>query len=133
MIELERAKTASDYFDKKFDRNKQKALFPRETLHIILNNSSVYSALINQSVDGLEHLIRDVEQVLQYGAKKYSPNSWKTVPNAKERYWSAYVRHITAKDEADEESDLPHTSHALCNLVFLLWLEEDNRHRMVTK
>ena len=65
-----------------------------------------------------------IVKVLTYGAKKYSANSWQTVPEAKERYRAALFRHLEAHfrgEQFDEESKLPHIAHAFCNMYFLLW------------
>ena len=68
-------------------------------------------------------------QVLTFGAAKYTPNGWKTVPDAKNRYYAALIRHLNAQKEyidnggkglaLDEESGLPHLDHAQCCLIFL--------------
>ena len=68
-------------------------------------------------------------KVLTFGANKYTPNGWKTVPDAKNRYYAALIRHLNAQKlytdnggeglALDEESGLPHLDHAQCCLVFL--------------
>jgi hypothetical protein len=68
-------------------------------------------------------------KVLTFGANKYTPNGWKTVPDAKNRYYAALIRHLNAQKKytddggeglaLDEESGLPHLDHAQCCLVFL--------------
>lgn len=66
-------------------------------------------------------------RVLTFGASKYSPNGWRTVPNAKERYISALFRHIYAiqmGESIDKESGLRHIDHVLCNAAFLSELED---------
>jgi len=66
-------------------------------------------------------------QVLTFGAKKYAPNGWRTVPNGRDRYLSALFRHLYAMqmgERVDPESGLRHIDHALCNVVFLSELEE---------
>lgn len=70
--------------------------------------------------------VRQVVQVLAYGAKKYAPNNWQKVPDARERYFSAAERHLIAwqqGEDRDFESGLPHLAHAACCLLFLLWFE----------
>lgn len=65
--------------------------------------------------------------VLTFGAKKYSPNGWKAVPNAKDRYLAAALRHVSAHatgEKVDPESGLSHLSHAMCNIAFLIELED---------
>ncbi len=70
--------------------------------------------------------LEDVVEVLTVGAKKYSPNNWKKVPDAKNRYIAAALRHISARcqDEIyDREDGLSHTAHAICCLLFLSWFD----------
>lgn len=77
-----------------------------------------------------------VIEVLEYGKQKYGKeNGWMTVPNANERYLDACMRHLALvlKGEVfDEESGLPHYSHAACNLAFLLYFLR-NQHNGATK
>lgn len=68
--------------------------------------------------------VEDVVKILTFGAQKYAPNNWQIVPDAKERYWAALMRHLVAyrKGELiDQESDESHLSHAACCLMFLMW------------
>lgn len=68
-------------------------------------------------------------EVLTFGAAKYTPNGWKTVPDAENRYYAALIRHLNAQklysEEGkkglvlDDESGLAHLDHAQCCLVFL--------------
>lgn len=67
-------------------------------------------------------IVEDVVRVLTFGAQKYAPMNWVKVPNAKDRYLSAMLRHITAYQRgevADVESGLSHLSHCICCAVFL--------------
>lgn len=73
----------------------------------------------------------DVVKVLTFGVKKYSPDNWKRVPDAKNRYFSAMMRHISAWQQGehlDPESNLPHLAHAGCCLIFLIWFSKYERH-----
>jgi len=66
-------------------------------------------------------------KVLSFGAKKYTPNGWRTVPNAKERYTAALMRHLHAINTGssiDPESGLRHIDHVMCNVAFLAELED---------
>jgi hypothetical protein len=75
--------------------------------------------------------IRSIVQVLCMGAKKYAPNAWQELPDARDRYYSACMRHLEAwrrHDYTDQESGLPHLAHALCCLVFLLWFEQEGKN-----
>ena len=71
--------------------------------------------------------IEDVVDVLTFGAKKYSADNWKQVPDLHDRYYAAAMRHITAwrKGEIkDPESGRPHLAHAQCCLIFLAWFDK---------
>lgn len=67
--------------------------------------------------------IRAVIRVLMYGAVKYGRDNWMHVPNARNRYYSAALRHLTAwfeGEQHDKETGENHLAHALCCLTFLL-------------
>ncbi len=66
---------------------------------------------------------RLIVKVLTFGAAKYAPENWRKVPNARERYYAAAMRHLTAWWEGerdDPETGLPHLAHAGCCIIFLL-------------
>lgn len=71
--------------------------------------------------------VEDVVKVLTYGAKKYpEPDNWKRVPSARNRYYSAALRHIVAwkcGERLAPDSKLPHLAHAVCCLLFLAWFD----------
>jgi hypothetical protein len=80
-------------------------------------------------LDVLEGAVR----VFTNGAKKYSDDGWKTVPDAKKRYYAALMRHLKSwqagegPDPEDGESPL---AHALCDLIIVAWHEaKDQRAR----
>ena len=71
--------------------------------------------------------VEDVVKVLTFGAIKYNDNNWKYVKDAKNRYYSAAMRHL--KDwklgkKTDKEWKLPHLAHAVCCLLFIMWLDD---------
>ncbi|MBN8431835.1 hypothetical protein JF535_13335 [Microbulbifer salipaludis] len=69
------------------------------------------------------HGVEEVVEVLTFGAKKYAPDNWRHVTDARGRYSAAALRHISAfmqGQERDEETDLHHLAHATCCLLFLL-------------
>jgi hypothetical protein len=71
--------------------------------------------------------IEEVVKVMSFGAKKYTRDGWRSVPNAEDRYLAAMFRHIRAHrsgEELDDESGLPHLAHAATCLVFLLELRK---------
>lgn len=66
-------------------------------------------------------------KVLTFGARKYAPNGWRSVPDASERYLAAALRHLAARaaeEKYDQESGLRHVDMAFCNLAFLAELED---------
>lgn len=68
---------------------------------------------------------RALAQVLTFGAQKYAPNNWQLVEDGETRYLDALYRHLEAYrlgEEIDQESGLPHLSHALTNVAFLHYL-----------
>jgi len=79
-------------------------------------------------------VMRDIVKVLEYGAKKYSPNNWKKAGNPEdlERCWNSFDRHRDALQLEgqyyDAETNLPHTAHMLCNLMFIHYLQEEKQN-----
>lgn len=73
---------------------------------------------------------REVEQVVEIltlGAFKYADNNWQHVPNRRNRYFAAAMRHFSKwfmGQQLDKESKKNHLAHALCCILFLLW--DDN-------
>jgi hypothetical protein len=69
--------------------------------------------------------IEEVVKILTFGANKYGPNNWQGVEE--DRYFAALMRHLSASRQGemnDSESGLSHLSHAMCNILFLLWFEK---------
>lgn len=67
-----------------------------------------------------------IAEVLTFGTKKYAENSWKKVPNFKDRYYDSLIRHLNANRRGeikDNESGLSHLAHAATCALFLLWEE----------
>lgn len=65
----------------------------------------------------------EVVDVLTYGAKKYAPDNWKKVPDARRRYIDACFRHFVAYasgEKNDPETGKSHLAHAMCCMLFLL-------------
>ncbi len=68
--------------------------------------------------------------VLTFGAQKYAPGNWRRVEKARDRYYDALLRHLTAWHEGevtDPESGMHHLAHAGCCLLFLLELDITGR------
>jgi len=73
-----------------------------------------------------------IVDVLTFGARKYSPDNWRKVPDARDRYTDAMLRHILAwmgGEANDAESGYPHLAHAGCCLLFLLQVELEDVRR----
>ena len=69
-------------------------------------------------------------EVLTFGARKYTIDGWKYVPDAKRRYMNALFRHLEAfraGETHDPESGLHHLSHVLTNVAFLHYLHTTNK------
>jgi len=65
-----------------------------------------------------------VAEVMTYGAKKYTADSWKKVST--DRYEGALLRHYVAHKTGelrDEESGLLHAAHMATNALFILYQE----------
>ena len=74
--------------------------------------------------------LNEIIRVLMHGANKYSDYGWQTVPNAKQRYFSALIRHVSAwwqGEKKDPESGLSHLAHAGCCLLFLMWFDRKEK------
>lgn len=76
-------------------------------------------------MDGFSTALNLVGEVGTFGANKYTPNGWKYVKGAQERYRDALFRHLLATEYYDSESGLPHMAHAAWNVLALLTLMEN--------
>ena len=73
--------------------------------------------------------VKAIADVLGLGAKKYAPNNWKLLSDPRERYFSAAMRHMIAwqgGENTDPESGHHHLAHVGCNVIFLLWFEQED-------
>jgi hypothetical protein len=80
--------------------------------------------------------VEEVVKILTFGCEKYGPNSWQKVENGEDRYYAALMRHLSASrqgEEVDPESGLSHLSHAMCNIVFLLWFEKHTKEIEISR
>lgn len=66
--------------------------------------------------------LHEVVKVLTYGAKKYSDDNWKKVPDLQRRYKDAAGRHEYQgnSNDFDEETGLYHLAHKICCDIFRL-------------
>lgn len=72
--------------------------------------------------------MREIVEVLEFGARKYAPENWKKVPEARIRYFDAAMRHLIAwhsGEICDPETGKSHLAHAGCCLLFLLWFDQE--------
>lgn len=70
--------------------------------------------------------LENVVKVYQYGAQKYGADTWQTVPNGKERYFGAIMRHLTAwrtGERVDQESGCHHLAHVAWGCLALMFLD----------
>jgi hypothetical protein len=76
-------------------------------------------------ISDFSRALNEVATVSTFGANKYSPSGWRTVEDARNRYWDALHRHLLAMSTADrdEESNLLHLAHAAWNALAVLEIE----------
>ena len=70
-----------------------------------------------------------VVRVLTFGARKYSPDNWRKVPDWRRRYFDACQRHLMeylTGSPADPETNEDPLAHAICCLLFLLGKEMES-------
>jgi hypothetical protein len=84
-------------------------------------------------IHGMPRALLAVIAVADYGAKKYTTDGWRTVPNAIPRYTDAMLRHLLAEgmEQRDPESGLLHAAHAAWNALArleLMLLDDDLWH-----
>lgn len=73
--------------------------------------------------------IEKVVKVITFGATKYGPENWKSLADPQGRYFAAAMRHLVAYRQGsklDHESGLPHLAHAITNIVFLMWFDDND-------
>ena len=78
--------------------------------------------------------LMEMVAVLTYGAKKYSPDNWKMLENARQRYFDAANRHLWqwyGGEERDPESGLHHLAHAMSSLMFLIQMDMDEEEEVL--
>ena len=71
--------------------------------------------------------LQTVVEVGTYGAAKYSPSGWLSVPDGEARYLDAAMRHLLAMfggEALDQESGIEHLAHATWNLLAVAELRE---------
>lgn len=87
------------------------------------------------AIGGFARALLAVSEVATFGARKYTPGGWVSVPDGVERYTDAMYRHLLAEaagDKLDGDSGLQHAAHAAwCALarLDLLLRQEEQRAR----
>lgn len=71
-------------------------------------------------------VLLEVARVMQWAidVKGYTEGSWANVPNGKQRYIAAGLRHTEAiqrGEKVDDESGMPHEAHKACCALFELY------------
>lgn len=77
----------------------------------------------------------EVGRVGTFGANKYSPHGWTTVPDGEARYTDALFRHLMAEgmgEEVDPDSQMFHAAqvawNALARLTFMMKRKQSGSH-----
>lgn len=95
-----------------------------------LDDGKIMAGLV---IDGFARALIEVAKVGTFGAKKYTPNGWITVPNGKERYLDALYRHLLAEsagEQIDRDSGLYHAAHSAWNTLARLDLILRDREKL---
>lgn len=69
--------------------------------------------------------IEDLVKVYTFGALKYAPDTWQSLPDGISRYGAAMLRHLCEfrkGNPLDSETHLPHLAHLAWNAVAILYL-----------
>lgn len=87
-----------------------------------LDAGKIQAALV---LGGFAKALEEVSKVGTFGAKKYSPNGWKSVEDGANRYSDAMMRHWLAHQSGeliDTDSGLSHLSQVAWNALAVLQL-----------
>ena len=69
---------------------------------------------------GFSLALQEVGKVGTFGAEKYTPNGWMSVPDGEARYTDALYRHLmseAAGESVDDQTGLEHAAHAAWNAL----------------
>lgn len=75
--------------------------------------------------------LEQVVKVLMKGAEKYSRDNWKKCDDVN-RYKDALERHVVAYikgEKTDSEDNLSHLAHAICNCLFLMYFDDEDKEK----
>ena len=67
-----------------------------------------------------------VADVGTFGAAKYTPHGWLSVPDGEARYLDAAMRHLLKRGD-DPDSGIDHLAHAAWNILAALTLRVDDK------
>jgi len=83
--------------------------------------------------------LKGISKVLEFGAEKYAPNSWKDAGVGKDgrtnlsRNLDSAMRHLISfmreGEENDTESGVSHIYHAACRILFAIYFYEKNGYK----
>jgi hypothetical protein len=81
------------------------------------------------SLGGWNNFLHELAKVYTFGAKQYGDESWKTVPNAEQRYLGAMQRHIYEFQHGNylnyQDGMLYHIAQVAWNAISLLWFKQN--------
>lgn len=83
-------------------------------------------------ISGFAAALGEVAEVTTFGARKYTPNGWKAVPDGSQRYMEAFGRHLFALGRGEVRDDGPggtgcyHKAQMIWNLLASLELDLKN-------
>jgi len=81
------------------------------------------------ALGGMSNFLKELARVYTFGAEKYGDYSWKTVPNAEDRYLGAMQRHIYEFKKGNysnyQDDMLYHIAQVAWNAIALLWFKEN--------
>lgn len=80
--------------------------------------------------------IKEIGDVMELGARKYTEESWKTIKDGKKRHTAALLRHLYAYldgEEFDEETEASHLINVAFNVMCIRWADRCFVKTMATK
>lgn len=76
-------------------------------------------------------IIEQIAEILTYGAERYGDNTWKNVD--KKLWYDAMMRHVAeyskGKKYNDKDWNHHHLMHAICNAMFIVYIEQNNKNK----
>jgi len=100
---------------------------PTQDLHQPGAKDDTSKPLPQVVLGGFANALQGVTEIGTFGARKYTRDGWKSVPDAEDRYTGALLRHLLehlAGRTIDEESGFTHLRHIAWNALALTELDE---------